>query len=119
MRRHHHYRSPWRRALYSLALLTSILTVGTLGMHLIEGMSYLDAFYFISMIATAQGPATTPATALGKLFASLMAFVSVGSVVASLGFLFGPFFGQLWRFGAERLEEDARLLGEHQKKRDR
>ncbi len=84
-------------------------------MHQFEGMSYLDAFYFMSMIATAQGPAATPATRAGKLFASLMAFVSVGIGVASLGFLFGPFFGQLWRIGIERFEEERELLRRHER----
>ena len=79
-------------------------------MHLLERMSYLDAFYFMSMIATAQGPTATPLTPAGKLFASFMAFISVGSVVASLGFLFGPFFGRLWKIGVERLEEEASRL---------
>ena len=101
----HHYHSPWRRALYSLVLLALVLSMGTLGFHGIEGSSYLDAFYLISMIATAQGPSQAPVTAAGKLFAALMAFVSVGTVVASIGFLFGPFLGQLWRIGHDRWEK--------------
>ena len=44
-----------------------------------------------------------------------MAFVSVGTVVAALGFLFGPFFGRLWRIGVERLEEEAELLERRRK----
>ena len=106
---HHHYRSPWRRALYSFLLIAFIMTVGTIGMHILEKLSYLDAFYFMSMIATAQGPTLTPSTPAGKIFASLMSFISVGSAVASLGFLFGPFLGKLWRIGIEHLEEDLHL----------
>ena len=98
-------------------MVTTIMTIGTIGLHWIERISYLDAFYFMSMIATAQGPMTTPATATGKLFVSLMAFISVGSVVASLGFFFGPFFGQLWHLGVKRLEEEAHLLERHEKKK--
>ena len=113
--RRHHYHSPWRRGAYSIALVASVVVVGTVGMHLIEGMSYLDAFYFISMVATAQGPAIAPATPAGKLFVSLLAFVSIGCVIAALGFLFGPFFGQLWKIGIERLEEDAQGLKRHEK----
>ena len=86
-------------------------------MHVLEHMSGLDAFYFMSMIATAQGPVTIPATPGGKLFASLMAFVSVGSVFASLGFLFGPFLGQLFHIGAKHLEEEVRVL-EHKAKKE-
>jgi len=102
---------------YSLLFVAAVVAVGTIGMHLIEGMSYLDAFYFMSMIATAQGPMVIPATAAGKLFAALMAFISVGSVVASLGFVFGPFFGQLWHMGVKRLEEEASLLKKHEGKK--
>ena len=80
------------------------MTIGTVGMHLIEKMSFLNAFYFMSMIATAQGPTIEPATFLGKMFASFMAFLSVGVVVTSIGFLFGPFLGKLWRIGVEHME---------------
>jgi len=91
-------------------LVSAVLLIGTIGMHLLEGYSYLDAFYFMSMIATSQGPNITPVTAAGKLFASVMAFMSVGFVVAALGFLFGPFFGLLWRIGHERLEEEIKEI---------
>ena len=113
--RHHHYRSPWKRGAFSCGLVASVMLVGTVGMHLIERMRYIDAFYFMSMIATAQGPVVTPLTTAGKLFASFMAFVSVGTVVASLGFLFGPFFGRLWKIGVERLEEEAERLERRKK----
>ena len=86
------------------------MALGTFGMRYFEGLSALDAFYFMSMLATAQGPTFAPHTVAGKLFASLMAFVSVGSVVASLGFLFGPFLGKLWHIGAHKLEEEVEHL---------
>ena len=98
-------------------LLTLVMGTGTVGMHRIERMPYLDAFYFMSMIATAQGPAVAPGSAAGKLFTSLMAFISVGSAVTSLGFLFGPFFGRLWKIGAERFEEEVRWLDQHKSQR--
>ena len=100
----HRYHSPWKRAAYSASLIFVVLGIGTIGLHQLEGLSYLDAFYFISMVATAQGPATVPVTPMGKLFTAMMAFISVGAVIASLGFLFGPFFGQLWRIGVDHWE---------------
>ena len=103
---HRHYRSASKRGLFSFLIVTVVMTVGTFGMHFLEGLSYLDSFYFISMIATAQGPTLTPLTAAGKIFAALMSFVSVGAVVASLGFLFGPFLGQLWKIGVEVIEKE-------------
>ena len=94
------------------------MAVGTAGVHGLEGLSWLDAFYFMSMVATAQGPTTEPVTPAGKIFVSLIAFISVGSVVASLGFLFGPFFGKLWRIGVYKLEEELRLLGRKKPEED-
>ena len=113
--RKHHYHSFRNRGLYCLALVAFISLLGTAGIHFIEGFSFIDSFYFTSMIATGQGPAPSisPVTPLGKLFTCFMAFISVGSMVASLGFLFGPFFGKLWRIGVLKLEEEVELLKKH------
>lgn len=112
---HHHYHSPYKRAAFSFALITIVMTVGTVGMHLIEHMPYLDAFYFMSMIATAQGPILMPATAAGKIFASLISFISVGTVLTSIAFLFGPFFGKVWHVGVMHLEKDLEHLAAKKK----
>ena len=87
-------------------------------MHWIEGFDYIDSFYFTSMIATGQGPApqVSPSTTFGKLFASFLAFISTGVMIASLGFLFGPFLGKLWRIGVLKFEEELHLLNKNQKK---
>lgn len=110
---HRHYHSSARRAMFSAVMILIVMSLGTLGMHHIENMSYMDAFYFTSMIATGQGSTFTPATAAGKVFASAMAFISIGVVVASLGFLFGPFFGKLWRLGVIKLEEEVETIKSH------
>ena len=109
--RKHHLHSPLNRGLYSLAFVTFVLLGGTFGMHWLEGFSLIDSFYFTSMIATGQGPAPSiyPVTAAGKIFTCLLAFVSVGLMVASLGFLFGPFLGKLWHIGKMKLEEELHL----------
>jgi uncharacterized membrane protein len=62
------------------------------------------------MLATAQGPASTPATAAGKIFASILAFVSIGVVIVALGFLFGPFLGRVMRMEERKLERDEHAL---------
>ncbi len=110
-------RSIFRRGLLALAVVLAVLAVGTLGMHLIEGLSWVDSFYFMAMLATAQGPATAPQTVAGKLFAATMAFVAVGTVVAALGFNFGPFFGSLWHLGVLRIEEEEARLAKKEKER--
>jgi len=111
-------RSIYRRGALSTALVACVLAVGTVGMHIIEGMSYVDAFYFMSMLATAQGPTISPSTVAGKLFAAAMAFFSVGTVVAALGFIFGPFFGMLWRVGVKKVEEEEARLASHRSKKE-
>ncbi|HUI23416.1 MAG TPA: hypothetical protein VLY82_03375 [Nitrososphaerales archaeon] len=107
------------RAAYSFALIAAVVLIGTLAMHAIEGWSYLDSFYFTSFIATGQGPPSNlqPASSLGKVFSSLLAFVSVGTVITALLFLFGPFLGRLLKAGEEKLEEVEREV-EGKRKRD-
>ena len=112
----HRYHSAYQRALFSLLLVAFILSVGTVGLHRIEGLSYVDAFYFMSMIATGEGPTNHPLSDVGKIFVSFMAFISVGAAVAALGFLFGPFLGQLWRLGVTHLEEEIEHLHKEEKK---
>lgn len=100
-------RSFWRRAVYSFLLIAAIVVIGTLTMHALEGWSYLDSFYFTSFIATGQGPPGNLAVndAGGKIVASVLAFVSVGTVITALLFLFGPFLGRVVRAGEEKVEE--------------
>ena len=112
-RKKHHYHSPLRRAFYSLGMILGVLGIGTFGIHRIEGFSWIDSFYFTSMIATGQGPVpqAVPVTDLGKIFTSIIAFISVGSMIAAFGFLFGPFLGKLWKVGVYKLEEEIQHLG--------
>ena len=88
-------------------MIAAVVAIGTIAMHAIEGWSYLDSFYFTSFIATGQGPPGNlqPASALGKAFSSILAFVSVGTVITALLFLFGPFLGRVLRAGEEKLED--------------
>ena len=97
----------WARAAYSLALILAVELIGTVAMHAIEGWGYLDSFYFTSFIATGQGPPGNlqPDSPLGKVFSSILAFVSVGTVITALLFLFGPFLGRVLKAGEEKLEE--------------
>ncbi len=105
------------RAAYALALIAAVVLAGTLAMHSIEGWNLLDSFYFTSFIATGQGPPGNllPSTADGKVFSSVLAFVSVGTVITALLFLFGPFLRQVLREGEEVLEEVGREVKELEK----
>ena len=110
------YRSFRRRAIYSFLLIFLVLFIGTLAFHYIEGYSYINSFYFVSMLATAQGPANTPATTLGKIVASALAFISVGAVIVALGFLFGPFIGKVLRMEERGMKEEERKVSSDIKK---
>jgi len=95
------------------------MIVGTEGLHLIEGWSYIDSVYFMSLLATTQGPAEIPRTDTGKIFASVMAFVSVGAALSSAAFIFGPAFGKLMKEGVSFLEKEERKMlhrGHHEEK---
>jgi hypothetical protein len=62
------------------------------------------------MLATGQGPPLQLNTDAGKIFASVMAFVSVGSVVTTLVFTLGPIFAMIWRESIEKAEREAKKL---------
>lgn len=99
-----------RRLIYALLGIGLVLGVGTLGFHWVAGLSPVDSFYFESMLATGQGPPLSLTTDSSKIFASVMAFVSVGSVVSTLLFAVGPIVRRFWREEAERVEAGARTL---------
>ncbi|TLY01251.1 MAG: hypothetical protein E6K95_07065 [Thaumarchaeota archaeon] len=61
------------------------------------------------MLVTAEGPPNAPATDAGKIFASFMAFVGVGSVVTALVFILGPALAKIWRKGIWEVEKEIRV----------
>ena len=95
---------------YSLSLIALVLVVGVVGFHQLEGMRWVDAVYFESMLAAGQGPPIPLITDWGKIFASVMGFVSVGTVLVTLVVNLGPIMSQVWRESLEQLETDARKL---------
>jgi hypothetical protein len=99
-----------RRAVYAVAAVALAEIIGTIGFHLIESVNWVDAFYFESMLATGQGPPFTLYTDAGKIFASIMGFVSVGSVLSAVIFVLGPFALRLWRESMQIVEREARTL---------
>jgi len=97
-----------RRVFYALSGILAVMVIGTVGFHQIEGMDWVNAVYFESMLATGQGPPIQLMTDSGKIFASVKAFVSVGSVITALVVTLVPIISQLWREGWERAEKDAK-----------
>lgn len=102
--------SIWIRGMYSFLILASVLLAGTVGMHVFEKMSYVDSFYFTTLIVTGEGPASNPATQAGKIFVAFLSIISVGAVVTSIIFLFGPLAGRLIRRGILLTEDEVHRL---------
>ena len=102
-----HPLSPFkRRALFSIVILAVVMVIGTIGMMFLEGWDPVTSFYFMALLATAEGPALSPLTVAGKLFASLMAFVSIGAAISAITFTFGPLFGYALREGFAYIEKE-------------
>lgn len=101
-----------RRAVLSLSAVVVVLILGTVGFSLLAGFDWVDSLYFECMLATGQGPPFLLTNDASKLFASGMAFLSVGTVVTTVVLNFGPIVGQLWREGVERAERDLRKVEE-------
>lgn len=71
-----------------------------------EGWDPVTSFYFMALLATAEGPAEAPATVVGKLFASFMAFFSIGAAISAITFTFGPLFGSILKEGFLYVEKE-------------
>lgn len=99
-----------RRLFYAFSAIVFVMVIGTIGFHQIEGMNWVNAVYFESMLATGQGPPIQLTTDSGKIFASVMGFVSVGAVFTTLVVTLVPIISQLWREGWDRVEKDAKAF---------
>jgi len=82
-----------------------VMTIGTAGTKILTGWPWIDSFYFMSMVATAEGPPNAPPNFWSKVFISIMAFVSIGTLISAIGILFGPFLGYVLHKGAHFAEE--------------
>src|SRR6266567_7213192 len=106
----HHPLSPFtKRAFYAIVVLAIVMAVGTVGLMVIEGWGLVASFYFMALLATAEGPPATPATDVGKIFAAIMAFFSIGAAISAITFTFGPLFGSVLKEGVRYLEKEERV----------
>jgi hypothetical protein len=102
-----HPLSPFKkRAFFSIVILAIVMAIGTIGMMVLEGWDPVTSFYFMSLLATAEGPAQSPLTVAGKIFASFMAFFSIGAAISAITFTFGPLFGSILKEGFTYVEKE-------------
>ena len=77
-----------RRILWVLALMSALLTFGTLGFRWIEGWTFFDAFYMTLMTLTTVGYGEVhPLSSAGRLVASALMMAGVVTVFISIGVL--------------------------------
>jgi hypothetical protein len=106
-----------RRSAFALIAIIIVMTIGTVGVKALDTQfSWVYSFFFMSMVATGQGPPQNVNGDAAQIFVSIMAFISVGTLITSIGVIFGPFFGYLFHKGVrfsereiERLESERQL----------
>jgi hypothetical protein len=90
-RRAFYARMAWSLAL-ALAITLISLSVGMVGYHGLEGLSWLDAFHNAAMILSGMGPVAPMQTAAGKLFAGCYALYSGLALITTLAVIIAPIF---------------------------
>ncbi len=76
--------------LVALVLIGVSLVIGMLGYHLIEELSWLDAYAHAAMILSGMGPYGEPKFPGGKFFEGTYALYSGLVVVATAGLILAP-----------------------------
>ncbi|HEX4045387.1 MAG TPA: hypothetical protein VHZ76_06970 [Gammaproteobacteria bacterium] len=75
-----------------LCIVAVALSVGMLGYHEFEQMTWIDAFLNASMILSDMGPASPLSTTAGKIFAACYALFSGLAFIFIVGTVFAPIF---------------------------
>ena len=80
-----------RRALaLSGSLIAGTLLIGTIGYHVIDDFSWLDAFHQSSLLLSGMGPVKENVSVSGKLFDSFYALFCGVILLGATGILFTP-----------------------------
>ena len=74
----------------AIALIAVSLFVGMVGYHVLEGVSWIDAFLNASMLLGGMGPVNIPVTFGGKLFAGWYALYCGLAVILVAGVILAP-----------------------------
>lgn len=104
-----------RRSAFALLAIVIVMTIGTVGVKELGGFAWIYSFFFMSMVATGQGPPTNVTRNYAEIFVSIMAFISVGTLITAIGVIFGPFFGYLLHKGVHFSEKELEKLERKEK----
>lgn len=85
-----------RHVAIAIGLLAFSLGIGMLGYKYIVGApGWMDAFYSASMLLGGMGPASTPGTAVGKLFAGVYSLYSGLIFLVAAAVTIAPLFHRI------------------------
>jgi hypothetical protein len=91
------------------ALVSSSLTIGTIGYHHLAGLGWVDALLNAAMILTGMGPVSPLHDTTAKLFAAAYALFSGVIFLVSVGIVITPLLHRfLHRFHLEEDESERR-----------
>ncbi len=94
---HHVYLHATRNSFIGLMLILLALYIGMFGYHVLEGMSWIDAFLNASMILSGMGPVSDMKTDAGKLFAGCYALFSGLTFIAIVVIILSPVIHRFFR----------------------
>src|SRR3954463_8264706 len=84
----------YKRVLYNLfivcMMLSICLTIGILGYHYTDGISWIDSLHNASMILSGMGPVVEIKSTCGKLFSSFYALFSGVAFITNIGIILAP-----------------------------
>jgi hypothetical protein len=108
-----------RRSAIAIFAILVVMTIGTVGMKFLSGWGWLESFYFMAMLGTAEGPPEVPPNAISSIFAGVMAFISIGTLITAAGIIFGPTLGYLFHRGMQYSQKEyEKLESERAKKKE-
>jgi hypothetical protein len=84
-----------RTAKYALSLVVVTLAIGMFGYHVLEGLSWLDAFHQAAMLLSGMGPVVDVKTTAGKIFDGVYALFCGVVLLAATGLMFAPVLHRL------------------------
>ena len=79
-----------RAAALSASLIGGTLLIGTIGYHLVDDFTWLDAFHQSALLLSGMGPVKENVSVAGKLFDSFYALFCGVILLGATGILFTP-----------------------------